>query len=108
MQDWIWLPGQTLRQSLEFAESALIFNRKTVVQETDMKALASILLAVLFSISAAAQADNMDINCCADLTAEDFYAAAKWSFAIRRYQMEEDTQSSVIGAQKGKKVRTLS
>ena len=70
-----------------------------------MKALASILLAVLFSISAAAQADNMDIKYCKDLTAEDFYATAKWSFAKRRYQIEEDTPSSVIGAQKGKKVQ---
>ena len=105
MQDWIWLTGQTLRQSLELAESAPIPNRKIAVQGTDMKVLASVLLAVLFSISAAAQADDMDINYCKDLTAEDFYAAAKWSFAKRKYQIEEDTPSSVIGAQKGKKVQ---
>ena len=69
-----------------------------------MKTLAGSLLAVLFSISVGAQADSWGINYCKDLTAEEFQAAAKWSFAKRRYQIEEDSPNSLIGGQKGKKV----
>ncbi len=69
-----------------------------------MKTVVGGLLAVLLSVSVGAQADGIDINYCKDLTVDDFYAAAKWSFHIRKYQIEEDTPSSLTGGQKGKKV----
>ena len=69
-----------------------------------MKTVVGGLLAVLLSVSVGAQADGIDINYCKDLTVDDFYAAAKWSFHRRKYQIEEDTPSSLTGGQKGKKV----
>ena len=45
-----------------------------------MKTVVGGLLAVLLSVSVGAQADGIDINYCKDLTVDDFYAAAKWSF----------------------------
>ena len=69
-----------------------------------MKTVVGGLLAVLLSVSVGAQADGIDINYCKDLTVDDFYAAAKWSFHGRKYQIEEDTPSSLTGGQKGKKV----
>ena len=70
----------------------------------DMKKSAGSLFAILLSISVGAQADSWSINYCKDLTADDFYRAAKWSFQKRKYQIETDTPSSLTGAQKGKKV----
>jgi len=69
-----------------------------------MKTLAGSLLAVLLSISVGAQAGSSFINYCKDLTADEFHAAAKWSFQRRKYQIEKDTPSSLIGGQRGKKV----
>ena len=69
-----------------------------------MKTVVGGLLAVLLSVSVGAQAEGIDINYCKDLTVDDFYAAAKWSFHRRKYQIEEDTPSSLTGGQKGKKV----
>ena len=69
-----------------------------------MKTLAGVFLALLFSISIGAHADNWDINYCKDLTASDFSAAAKSSFARRRYEIESDTPDSLIGSQRGAKV----
>ena len=69
-----------------------------------MKTVVGGLLAVLLSISVGAQEDGVDINYCKDLTVDDFYAAAKRSFHRRKYQIEEDTPSSLTGGQKGKKV----
>jgi len=69
-----------------------------------MKTLAGSLLAVLLSISVGVQAGNWNINYCKDLTVDEFHAAAKWSFQRRKYQIEEDTPSSLTGGQRGKKV----
>lgn len=69
-----------------------------------MKTLAGSLLAILLSISIGTQADSWGINYCKDLTVDDFHAAAKWSFQKRKYQIEEDTPSSLTGGQRGKKV----
>jgi hypothetical protein len=70
----------------------------------DMKISAGSLFAILLSISVGAQADSWSINYCKDLTVDDFHGAAKWSFFKRNFQIEEDTPSSLSGAQKGKKV----
>ena len=69
-----------------------------------MKAFAATLLALLFSVSAGVHADDLNINYCKELTADDFSSVAKWAFEKRRYQIEEATPSSFIGGQKGSKV----
>ncbi len=71
-----------------------------------MKTLAGSLIAVLFSVSVSvgAQSGRTELNYCEDVTANDFRAAAKWSFINRNYQIEEDTPSSITGGQRGKKV----
>lgn len=71
-----------------------------------MKTLAGSLFAVLFSVSVSvgAQSGSLEFNYCEDLMADDFRAAAKWSFIKRNYQIEEDTPSSLIGGQRGRKV----
>ena len=69
-----------------------------------MKTLVGSLLAVLLSTAVWAQAGSSDINYCKDLTADDFHAAAKSSFEKRKYQIEEDTPSSLTGGLQGKKV----
>ncbi len=69
-----------------------------------MKTLAGSLLAVLLSISVGVQAGNWNINYCKDLTVDEFHAAAKWSFQRWKYQIEEDTPSSLTGGLRGKKV----
>jgi len=69
-----------------------------------MKTFAGGLLAVLLSFSVGAQEGSLDINYCNDLTVDNFNAAAKWSFQKRKYQIEEDTPSSLTGGQRGKKV----
>ena len=69
-----------------------------------MKTLAGSLLAVLLSFSVGAQEGSSDINYCNDLTVDDFNAAAKWSFQKRKYEIEEDSSSSLTGGQRGKKV----
>ena len=69
-----------------------------------MKTLAGSLLAVLLSFSVGAQEGSSDIDYCNDLTVDDFNAAAKWSFQKRKYQIEEDSSSSLTGGQRGKKV----
>ncbi len=51
-----------------------------------------------------AQAGDWTINWCQDLTVDQFHKAAIWAFQKRKYAIEEDTPSSLTGAQKGKKV----
>jgi len=51
-----------------------------------------------------AQAGDWTINYCKDLTVDEFHEAAKWAFQKRKYVIEEDTPSSLTGAQKGKMV----
>jgi hypothetical protein len=69
-----------------------------------MKSLAGIILAVLFSFSVGVQADNFEIKYCKDLTKEDFNSAARLSFLKRKYQIEKNTPTSLVGAQRGRKV----
>ena len=68
-----------------------------------MKSLAGILLAVLFSFSVGAQADNFEIKYCKDLTEEDFNSAARSSFFKRKYQIEKIRQPVSSEPRKGKK-----
>ncbi len=51
-----------------------------------------------------AQAGDWTINYCKDLTVDQFNKAARWAFNNRGFVIEEDTPSSLTGAQKGKKV----
>ena len=69
-----------------------------------MKSLAGVILALLFSFSVGVQADQFEIKYCKDLTEEDFNSAARLSFFKRKYQIEKNTPTSLVGAQKGKKV----
>jgi hypothetical protein len=69
-----------------------------------MKTLGTILLGSLVFISVGAQAADWTIDYCKDLTADQFGKAARWAFHNRKFQIEEDTPSSLIGALKDKKV----
>jgi hypothetical protein len=59
---------------------------------------------MLWGLAGEAKTGEWTINWCKDLAVDDFHKAAKWAFHKRRYTIEKDTPSSLIGAQKDKKV----
>ena len=69
-----------------------------------MKTVTGCLFASLLIVTFEAQAAGWNINYCKDLTADKFHKAATSAFHKRKFQIEEDTPSSLTGALKGKKV----
>ena len=59
---------------------------------------------MLWSLAGATQRGEWTINWCKDLTVDAFHKAAKWALRKKKYTVEEDTPSSLTGAQKGRKV----
>ena len=59
---------------------------------------------MLWELAGDSEQGKLTVNWCKDLTVDDFHAVAVWALEKRKFQIEEDTQSSITGARQGKKV----
>lgn len=69
-----------------------------------MKKLTTFLTASLLFISVGAQAANLTLHYCKDLTADQFRKAAKTAFGEKKYTIGEESSNSVTGSDGPRKV----
>lgn len=72
-----------------------------------MKAITVCLATFLLFVSFAAQAVDLTLHYCKDLTADQFSRAAAAAFRERQYEVEQEAANNVIGARGDRKVEIV-